>query len=117
MHNNVKGVEGDKTYDVIFVGTNDGRVLKLVNIGDEKSVATILVETILVFGNGQAVNNLMIYTPELDNDISERRSDMPFSSTSSSEARLIVVSQDEVKVLPLHYCSNRTTCRSCGKKI
>jgi len=44
-----------------------------------------------------------VYTPDFDNDV----------APLAVESRLIVVSQDEVKVMPLHYCSNRTTCGGC----
>ena len=72
--------------DVLYVGTSRGRVLKLVSSGDE----TTLIEEIQLFPLHVPVSNLLV-APGL----------------------LVVLSQHEVKSLPLARCEVATSCGAC----
>lgn len=98
---------GGAMYNMIFIGTDDGRVLKLINTVDGRDVSSVLIETVRVFPTRAAVQNLLVYSREISNAVDDDQ------TSTSDDSKLVVVSQDEVKSLPLHYCSNRTTCSSC----
>jgi semaphorin 6 len=93
----VVSVDG-RTYDVVFVGTENGWIIKSVNIGDESAssgVRGIVIEEIKVLEN-EPVRTLRV-TPS------------PFTGKPS---QLIVVGDSVVKALPLHRCNSPklTTC-------
>nr|XP_034326041.1 semaphorin-1A [Crassostrea gigas] len=81
-------------YDVIFVGTDDGRVLKVVNKGQGSKVETVVIEDIKVFPDGYAVTGLKIYR-------------------ANGKEKLIVISKEKVISVPLHQCEHQESCRSC----
>lgn len=109
VHPNVPSIDNSNKYDVIFAGTDDGRVLKFVTLKkkDGTSVRSVLVEAIKMFSDGRPVVNLMVHLPEMDskNSLDDQKLEM----------RLIAVSDAEIKALPLHSCQNKTNCGSCGK--
>lgn len=89
----IRGLDGN-FYDVIFVGTDDGRVLKFANIfGKNASSAktTIITET-QVLGTNQPVRQL---------------------SVSKSTGNLIVVGDGRIVATPLHHCKKITHCCKC----
>uniref|UniRef100_A0A915L4G6 Sema domain-containing protein n=1 Tax=Romanomermis culicivorax TaxID=13658 RepID=A0A915L4G6_ROMCU len=58
-----KTVDG-AVYDVLFVGTSDGRVLKLVNCQQNSRsniVSTVFIDSVRLFPNRAAVQNLLVY--------------------------------------------------------
>ncbi|XP_078314282.1 semaphorin-1A-like isoform X2 [Crassostrea virginica] len=83
-------------YDVIFIGTDDGRVLKVINKGQGSKIETVVIEDIQVFPEGHAVTGLKIYR-------------------ANGEEKLIVVSREKVISVPLHQCEHQESCRSCVK--
>uniref|UniRef100_A0A8D8ZYR5 Semaphorin-1A n=4 Tax=Cacopsylla melanoneura TaxID=428564 RepID=A0A8D8ZYR5_9HEMI len=90
-----------KLYDVIFIGTDDGKVLKAVNAVSADSpekVSSVLIEELEVFSTRAPVVNLKIVR-----------------TSHSQEGRLVVVTGGEVVSLALHRCSKVTTCGSCVK--
>jgi hypothetical protein len=82
----IKAVSG-RRHDVLFVGTADGRVLKLVDTGAGRAT---LVEAIRVFDRMEPVVNLM-----------------------TSDNQLVVVSRDQVAGIPLFNCGEQRSCSSC----
>lgn len=88
------GDDSADEYDVIYVGTTRGKVLKIVSTHSVfgKHPKPVIAEEIQVFPYHVAVNNLQV--------INEK---------------LIVVSDHEVKALPLHRCSaiQVQTCSGC----
>ncbi|KRY10966.1 Semaphorin-1A, partial [Trichinella patagoniensis] len=98
----VRGLDGQE-YDVVFVGTDNGKVLKMLNTaGDSRSVKSNLIEVINVFADGSVVTGLFIYHPKNGN-------------RSASSGKLIVLSSKEIRLLPLFHCSEARDCWSCLK--
>lgn len=92
----VKALDG-KTYDVIFVGTNDGKVIKFVNILSSNStdeVKTVIISETQAFPIGTKVNELTI---------------------SKKNKKLIVISNGKIISLPLSNCNEHEfkSCRKC----
>ena len=92
-----------KTYDVLFIGTDDGRVLKVINSAAAASIGhplhnkvnPVIIEETTVFPNKLAITNLLVYH-------------------TFYEAKLLVVSSSEIQAIPLHKCQSRaSTCGSC----
>ena len=126
---NVRAVNG-KLYDVLFLGTTNGRVLKVINIdedeekgrtpksrnqeralfGDNKShfqnnesrkrTHPVLIESLQVLPYNIPVRNLMVINRK-DADILD-------------EDKLIVLSDHDVKSIPLQRCSTHSMPKSCG---
>ena len=97
-------------YDVMYVGSTKGKVLKVVSAVEEKESTKrdakrkpVIIEEIQVFPNHVAVRNIQVLS----------------SSTSEEEEteakKLIVLSDFEVKSVPLHRCSavQVQTCSGC----
>lgn len=92
----VKALDG-RTYDVIFVGTNDGKVIKFVNILSSSSteeVKTVIISETQAFPVGNKVNELTI---------------------SRKNKKLIVISNGKIISLPLSNCNEHEfkSCRKC----
>jgi semaphorin 6 len=94
-----------KTYDVLFIGTDDGRVLKVINAAAaapsghayHNKVMPVIIEETTVFPNKLAISNLLVYH-------------------TFYEAKLLVVSSSEIQAIPLHKCQARaSTCGTCVK--
>lgn len=86
----------DRYYDVMFVGTDDGRVVKAVNKGATHKIETVVIEDIRVFDSHEPVTDLKV-----------------FRDKSKGVEKLIVISREHVVSIPLHRCHKRKTCRSC----
>lgn len=89
----IQGLDGN-FYDVIFVGTDDGRVLKIANIIGKNGThaeAKVITET-QVLATGQPVRQL---------------------SVSRSTGSLVVVGDGRIVATPLHHCKKITHCRKC----
>lgn len=87
----------EKHYDVLYVGTDNGKVLKCINAGSDSSngkVIPVVIEEFQVFQQ-QPITNLMVYhTPNV--------------------AKLVVVSREEIKTVPLYSCDlYAKTCGEC----
>lgn len=95
-----------ESYDVIYAGSTDGKVLKIVSVFEEKHVddklviahKPVIVEEVLAFPNHIPVRNLHVLN---GND------------TTKNDRRLVVLSDSEVKSIPLYRCSKYTNCSSC----
>ncbi|XP_072157904.1 semaphorin-1A isoform X2 [Bemisia tabaci] len=94
-------VPGGKAYDVLFIGTDNGKVLKAVNADSADSsekVSPVVIEELQVFPPNVPIRNLRV--AHMDN---------------SQDGRLIVVSDSEVLSLALHRCNNEKiiSCSEC----
>ncbi|XP_058123181.1 semaphorin-1A [Anopheles coustani] len=92
----VKALDGHR-YDVVFVGTNDGKVVKFVNILSANSsddVRTVVISETQAFPPGTKINELTI---------------------SKRHSKLIVISSGKIISLPLHTCNDNgyKACRKC----
>ncbi|XP_022694960.1 semaphorin-1A-like isoform X2 [Varroa jacobsoni] len=85
-----------KTYDVLFIGTDRGHVIKVINVVSLSAdhQGPVVVEDVQVFTNRQPVTNLVVYK-------------------SSYEQKLIAVSREEVVGVPLFHCGRARTCGDC----
>lgn len=84
-----------KSYDVVFIGTDNGNVLKLINAGSGNSLAEnkpIVVSEHQVLPAGTRIKELKI---------------------SRATQTLIVVSDNFVRSIPLHNCSALQQCSQC----
>ncbi|CRK88165.1 CLUMA_CG001950, isoform A [Clunio marinus] len=84
-----------KSYDVIFIGTDNGHVLKLINVGSAESLngnKPIVVSEQQVLPIGTRIKELKI---------------------SRATQKLIVVSDNFVRSIPLHNCSGLHQCSDC----
>ncbi|XP_021930955.1 semaphorin-1A isoform X2 [Zootermopsis nevadensis] len=89
-----------KAYDVLFIGTDDGKVIKVLNsasFDSDKSVNSVVIEEIQVLPPSVAVKNL--YVVRMDGE----------------ESKLVVVSDDEIQAVKLQRCNSDkiTNCREC----
>ncbi|GJQ66987.1 hypothetical protein Trydic_g21919 [Trypoxylus dichotomus] len=88
----VETLNGDK-YDILYVGTDDGKVLKVVNIVTASQAKAIVLSENVILPNNAPVKQLKI---------------IPGSS-----GNIIVVGRDEVRLANLNHCSQMSTCKDC----
>lgn len=81
-------------YDIIFIGTDDGRVLKSINKGHGAKVESVIIEDIQVFENKATVTSMKIFNKK-------------------GVKKLIVLSNSNVASIPLQRCAQMKTCRTC----
>ncbi|XP_029633107.1 semaphorin-1A isoform X3 [Octopus sinensis] len=93
VHPQYQAVDGRK-YDILFIGTNDGHVLKVVNIDQGKKVRSIVIEEIKVFHHGAKVEGLEVYH-------------------NFGMEKLVIVSSDDIVSIPLHRCHEKKSCKEC----
>lgn len=94
LHKGMKDLAGN-TYDVLFIGTNRGKVVKVLVDSSKPSMDTsLLQEEIQVFASSVPILNLLIVNSE------------------TSDPKLIVLSADSVKSIPLASC-NKSNCSAC----
>jgi len=91
-----------KKFDVIFIGTDNGKVIKTLNAASFDSsaeVSPVVIEEIQVLPNNIPVKNLYVVR-------------MPGALDTS---KLVVVSDDEIQAIKLHRCGSDkiTSCREC----
>ncbi|OQR72190.1 semaphorin-1A-like [Tropilaelaps mercedesae] len=112
----VESVSG-KLYDVLFIGTDHGHVLKVINLasltqpGDSNHpTEPVLVEDVHVFGRtgdapGSGPSSRTPTGPVAVTSLVVQRS--PY------EQKLIVVSNSEIQGIPLFHCHRAQTCGDC----
>lgn len=93
VHQQYLAVDG-RYYDILFIGTNDGHVLKVINIEQNGKMRSIVIEELLVFKDKSMIVGLEVYH-------------------KFGLEKLIVVSGDDVVSIPLHRCHIKVTCREC----
>lgn len=81
--------------NVLFAGTSRGRVLKLASFTEQAGPRTELIEELQVFPLHVAVNNILI------------------SRVEGQLPRLVVLSDHEVKSVPVERCGEQGDCGGC----
>jgi semaphorin-1A, putative (fragment) len=93
-----------KTFDVLFIGTNRGQVIKAINSASNamnghhyhNKVVPVIIEEMIIFADGSPVTNLLLY------------------NNPRHQPKLIVSSATEIKSIPLSQCEKRAkTCSEC----
>ncbi|XP_066598820.1 semaphorin-1A-like isoform X2 [Prorops nasuta] len=95
----VKALDG-KLYDILYIGTDDGRVLKALNTlapDTTSDVGQVIVSDVQVLKHGQAVKDLLVV------------------HLAGEASKLVVFADSEIRAVPLHHCDLPTasTCMSC----
>lgn len=80
----------NKAFDLLYVGTDDGRVLKIVNIPNEDTSKAVVISDNNVMPHSISIKQIKL-TPE--------------------DGKVIVVSRDEIRLVDLNQCRNVNTCR------
>lgn len=86
------------SFDVIFVGTTKGRILKIVNTADPNgglSQRPVFIEEMVVFPTSVPIDKLKVVRDE-----------------QGARAKLVVLTKDQVAAVPLARCS--LLAKSCG---
>lgn len=104
VHPQVQAMNGNK-YDIMYVGTDDGRVIKAVNVAsnegefdasvDEYSknpVRTVVISEVQVLPQGMPIKQMHV---------------------ALTTEKLIVASGDIIKAVTLSHCGNVRSCREC----
>jgi semaphorin 6 len=95
LHRHVSDLSGE-LFDVLFIGTNRGKVMKVVVSAESPDIDTSqLQEEIQIFDHTVPVLNLLIVAPD------------------GPETRLIALSADSVKSIPVETCHQPDTCEAC----
>uniref|UniRef100_T1GNU1 Semaphorin-1A n=1 Tax=Megaselia scalaris TaxID=36166 RepID=T1GNU1_MEGSC len=100
---------GGKTYDVIFVGTESGKIIKTVNAASadsNKKVNSVVIEEINILSNNESIRNLeIVRTMQFDNS----------KDGSFDDGKLIIVTNSQVIAIKLHRCDDEkiTSCSEC----
>lgn len=89
----VEALDGKK-YDVIYVGTDDGRVIKFINnkAPDTNTVETVVISEVQVLPRGTQVTDLQI---------------------SKSTNQIIVVGSGRIVTMSMYHCNQLKLCRNC----
>lgn len=74
--------------------SDDGRVLKVINRGRGQRMETEVIEILTVFPDGEPIISLKV-----------------FGNVSKQLKKLIVLSRNEIRSIPLHRCHLKATCR------
>ncbi|XP_076175638.1 semaphorin-1A isoform X3 [Ptiloglossa arizonensis] len=95
----VKALDG-KAYDILYIGTDDGRVLKALNTGALDSlvnVSQVIVSDVQVLKYGQAIKDLLVV------------------HLAGEASKLVVFADSEIRAVPLYHCDApaAATCASC----
>ncbi|CAD7000624.1 unnamed protein product [Ceratitis capitata] len=100
---------GGKTYDVIFIGTDHGKIIKSVNAesaDSEAKVSSVVIEEIDVLPKSEPIRNLEI--------VRTMQYDQP-KDGSYDDGKLIIVTDSQVIAIQLHRCHDDkiTSCSEC----
>lgn len=90
----VPTISGNEAFDVIYVGTDDGRVIKFFNYEAGDVYKTVIISDVQVLPPGTRITELTI----------SRKTDA-----------LLVVSDGAIVTTALNYCRNMTTCDDCAR--
>ena len=91
-----------KTYDIIFVGTTRGRVIKAINAysaDKTDQVSTVVIEELQVFSSDVSITDLKV----MGGGLAGRK----------SLGRLAVMSDLEIRSLSVQRCDRATNCGDC----
>ncbi|RZB39945.1 semaphorin-1a [Asbolus verrucosus] len=93
VHAQVKTIN-NQYFDVLYIGTDDGKVLKAVNVPNGDTAKAIVISENTVLPHGAAVKQLKL-------------------SDYSSYGKVVVVGRDEVRLATLNHCASITRCSEC----
>ncbi|ENN81109.1 hypothetical protein D910_02644 [Dendroctonus ponderosae] len=82
----------DETFDIIYIGTDDGKVLKVVNIATDQFSKAFVISDNEVFPKGTAVRQLTL---------------------APGYGKVIAVSKGETKLVTLNHCKFIASCSEC----
>ena len=80
--------------DLAFRSLDNGRVMKVVNKGRGQIIKTLVIEVMTVFDDDVPITGLRVHR-----------------SADRMLEKLIVLSRDALRSIPLHQCHLKTTCR------
>ncbi|KAL7041760.1 hypothetical protein ACKWTF_000880 [Chironomus riparius] len=100
---------GGRTYDVIFVGTDHGKVLKTINAAsanDSSKVSSVVIEEIDVLSKPEPIRNLKI--------VRTMQYEQP-KDGNYDDGQLIIVTDSQIISIPLHRCNSEkiNSCSDC----
>ncbi|CRK93680.1 CLUMA_CG007209, isoform A [Clunio marinus] len=100
---------GGKTYDVIFVGTDHGKVLKTINAAsadDSSKVSSVVIEELDVLAKPEPIRNLKI--------VRTMQYDQP-KDGNYDDGKLIIVTDSQILAIALHRCNSEkiNSCSDC----
>ncbi|XP_076224820.1 semaphorin-1A isoform X6 [Nomia melanderi] len=95
----VKALDG-KAYDILYIGTDDGRILKALNTRAPDSlsnVGQVIVSDVQVLKYGQSIKDLLVV------------------HLAGEASKLVVFADSEIRAVPLHHCDAQaaSTCAAC----
>ncbi|XP_074098835.1 semaphorin-1A isoform X1 [Cotesia typhae] len=93
----VKALDG-RTYDILYIGTDDGRVIKALNTKAPDSlteVGQVIVSDVQVLRYGQAIKDLQVV------------------HLAGEASKLVVIADSEIRAVPLHHCDSPAAVNSC----
>ncbi|XP_011308479.1 semaphorin-1A isoform X2 [Fopius arisanus] len=95
----VKALDG-RTYDILYIGTDDGRVIKALNTKAPDSlteVGQVIVSDVQVLRYGTAIKDLQVV------------------HLAGEASKLVVIADSEIRAVPLHHCDSQAanTCVGC----
>ncbi|KAH0545685.1 hypothetical protein KQX54_002362 [Cotesia glomerata] len=93
----VKALDG-RTYDILYIGTDDGRVIKALNTKAPDSLAEVgqvIVSDVQVLRYGQAIKDLQVV------------------HLAGEASKLVVIADSEIRAVPLHHCDSPAAVNSC----
>ena len=97
-----------QSYDVLFVGTTKGRILKIVNIAgpSQSTLATkpVFIEEMLIFPPEVTVGKLKIIRSQPNVNPNSRE---------GKEPRLVILTKDAVVSIPVARCRVAKSCHEC----
>ena len=92
-----------KAYDIVFIGTTKGRVLKVINAKSalsKEDVKTVVIEELQLFDTHQIIKELKVM-----NDLR--------GGGQKSLGRLAVMVENEIRSFSVQRCDRATSCEEC----
>lgn len=104
VHPQVQAMNGNK-YDVMYIGTDDGRVIKAVNVASNEGIFDASVEE---YSRNPVKTAVISEVQVLPPGIPIKQMHVALTTE-----KLIVASGDIIKAVTLSHCGNVQSCREC----
>ncbi|CAG9581459.1 unnamed protein product [Danaus chrysippus] len=104
IHPQVQSMNGNK-YDVMYVGTDDGRVIKAVNVASNEGVFDASMDE---YGKNPVRTAVISEVQVLPPGVPIKQMHVALTTE-----KLIVSSGDMIKAITLSHCANVQSCREC----
>ena len=110
-------MDGSK-YDVVYLGTSDGHVLKMLTVGN----TTVVIQKVVVFASGSPIVSFLRFFLDFSCVflfLLVKVTGKPYLRTTSQvnllpgTDSLVAVSPDEVASLPVEQCAAAKSCSEC----